>query len=305
MTEAAHRSAEGTTTGCPLSSFVQGYWRLADWQLSAQECLGFLRQHVELGITSVDHADIYGDYRCEELFGEALRLDPALRDQLQLVTKCGIQLLSSRFPQRRVKHYDTSAAHIERSVENSLKRLHTDRIELLLVHRPDPLLDADELATAFEHLRQSGKVLHFGVSNFTPAQFELLQSRLDRPLVTNQVEINPLNTGVLWDGTLDQLQMLRRQPMAWSCLAGGLIFGTDAGPAHRVRLALEQVAQELDAGADQAAYAWVLKLPSRPIPILGSGNIDRARSTLAAGALELSREQWFRILEASTTAEVP
>ncbi|MDW3189262.1 aldo/keto reductase, partial [Vibrio sp. Vb0932] len=168
--------------GPEFSELVQGYWRAADWGMTAQERLSFLKQHIELGITTVDHADIYGNYECEALFGEALALDKSVRDQIQIVTKCDINLCGDKTPERKINHYDTSSAHIYQSVNNSLERLNVDEIDVLLIHRPDVLMDADEVAEAFTELHKVGKVKHFGVSNFTPRQFELLQSRLGKPL---------------------------------------------------------------------------------------------------------------------------
>lgn len=188
--------------GPELSELVQGYWRLAEWNMTPQQRLTFLKQHIELGISTVDHADIYGNYQCETLFGEALALEPSLREQIEIVTKCDIKLCSDRFPERKINHYDTSAAHIYQSVNHSLERLGVNEIDVLLIHRPDVLMNADEVAEAFSELHKVGKVKHFGVSNFSPAQFDLLQSRLGKLLVTNQVEINPLNfewhTMALW-----------------------------------------------------------------------------------------------------------
>lgn len=297
---------EAAPGGFQLSGFIQGYWRLAEWNMSAQQRLDFLKQHLALGITSVDHADIYGGYSCEQLFGEALALEPALRQQLEIVTKCDIKLLSAKYPERTVKHYDTSAAHIAYSVDNSLQNLGTDYLDLLLIHRPDPLMNADEVADAFVQLKQSGKVRHFGVSNFTPYQFDLLQSRLAFPLVTNQVEVNPANIFALHDGTLDQMQMKRIRPMIWSALGGGSIFTAQTEQAHRLRTVLSNVSDELGgASLDQVIYAWLLKLPCQPLPIIGSGNIDRVRSAVAATELSLTREQWFCIWEAAAGHEVP
>lgn len=295
-----------TENGMPMSEMVQGYWRMADWGMTPQQRLSFLKQHVELGITSVDHADIYGNYSCEQLFGEALVLDPSMRAHIQIITKCDIMLLSDRFPERRVKYYDTSAAHIIASAEASLKNLQTDYLDLLLIHRPDPLMNADEVAQAFEQLKKSGKVHHFGVSNFAPAQFDLLQSRMDDPLVTNQIEVNPINLSVLHDGTLDHLQRLRIRPMIWSALAGGNIFKADSAQAKRLRAVLSEIAEETGAeGIEQVIYAWILQLPSKPLPIIGSGQIERVRTAVGAFRLTLSREQWFRIWQASTGHEVP
>ncbi|AEH35063.1 aldo/keto reductase family oxidoreductase [Vibrio anguillarum] len=292
--------------GPDFSELVQGYWRLADWGMTPQQRLTFLKQHIELGISTVDHADIYGNYQCEKLFGEALALEPALREQIQIVTKCDINLCGAKTPQRKINHYDTSSAHIYQSVNNSLERLGVSEIDLLLIHRPDALMDADEVAEAFSELRKVGKVKHFGVSNFSPRQFELLQSRLGKPLVTNQVEMNPLNFDVVHDGTLDHLQTQRIRPMAWSCLAGGEIFNGQTEQAQRVRSELEAIAQEIGADSiDQVIYAWVLRLPSKPLPIIGSGKINRVKAAIAALDLELTREQWYRVWVAAKGHGVP
>ncbi|MGR5517093.1 aldo/keto reductase [Vibrio harveyi] len=292
--------------GPEFSELVQGYWRAVDWGMTAQERLSFLKQHIELGITTVDHADIYGNYECEALFGEALALDKSVREQIQIVTKCDINLCGDKTPERKINHYDTSAAHIYQSVNNSLERLNVDEIDVLLIHRPDVLMDADEVAEAFSELHKVGKVKHFGVSNFTPRQFELLQSRLSKPLVTNQVEINPLNFEVAHDGTLDQMQTLRVRPMAWSCLGGGSIFTGDTEQAVRVRNELEMIREEVGANSiDEVIYTWVRRLPSKPMPIIGSGKIERVHSAVNALNIELTREQWYRVWVASKGHGVP
>ncbi len=292
--------------GPEFSELVQGYWRAVDWGMTAQERLSFLKQHIELGITTVDHADIYGNYECEALFGEALALDKSVREQIQIVTKCDINLCGDKTPERKINHYDTSAAHIYQSVNNSLERLNVDEIDVLLIHRPDVLMDADEVEEAFSELHKVGKVKHFGVSNFTPRQFELLQSRLSKPLVTNQVEINPLNFEVAHDGTLDQMQTLRVRPMAWSCLGGGSIFTGDTEQAVRVRNELEMIREEVGANSiDEVIYAWVRRLPSKPMPIIGSGKIERVHSAVNALNIELTREQWYRVWVASKGHGVP
>ena len=202
-----------------LSPVVAGAWRLADWNLSASERLRWIEENIALGITSFDHADIYGGYQVERLFGEALALAPGLRSRIQLISKCGIKLVSAARPGHAIKHYDTSAAHVRASVEATLAALRTDRLDLLLIHRPDSLLDADELGATFETLRNEGKVLQFGASNFTSSQFNLLNQRC--ALRTNQIELSPLHLDALHDGTLDQCQSLHIRPMAWSPLAGG------------------------------------------------------------------------------------
>lgn len=288
--------------GPEFSRFVMGYWRLMEWNFTPRQLVSFIEAHLDLGVTTVDHADIYGGYQCEAAFGEALKLAPHLRARMEMVTKCGIATTAK--PQHAIGHYITERDHIIHSAEQSLVNLATDYLDLLLIHRPDPLMDADEVAEAFLQLHQSGKVRHFGVSNFTPAQFSLLQSRLPFTLVTNQVEISPVHQPLLLDGTLDQLQQLRIRPMAWSCLGGGRIFSdADCQP---LRDELHQVATELNAeNIEQVIYAWVLRLPSAPLPIIGSGKIERVRSSLGAMKLQMSRQQWFRIRKAALGYDVP
>jgi len=293
-------------SGPQVSRLALGLWRVASWGLSDDELLDLVHGSLDLGITTFDHADIYGDYAAEEIFGRALALEPSLRHRLQLVTKCGIVLVSSRRPAHRMKHYDTGREHIVASAENSLRALGTDHLDLLLIHRPDPLLDAGEVAEAFQALQAAGKVLHFGVSNFTPWQFDLLASRLPMPLVTNQVELSLLNMEVLADGTVDQCQRLGISPMAWSPLAGGGLFDGDDARSLRVRRALQAVGRELGgAPADQVALAWILRHPARVVPVVGSGKLERIQSAAAAAGLHLSREQWFTLWAASAGQDVP
>ncbi len=288
--------------GPEFSRFVMGYWRLMDWNMSAQQLVSFIEEHLDLGVTTVDHADIYGGYQCEAAFGEALKRSPALRQRMEIVTKCGIATTAKA--EHALGHYITDRDHIISSAEQSLTNLATDYLDLLLIHRPDPLMDADEVAEAFLALHQSGKVRHFGVSNFTPAQFALLQSRLPFTLATNQVEISPVHQPLLLDGPLDQLQQLRIRPMAWSCLGGGRLFNDEA--FQPLRDELTQVAQELNAETiEQVVYAWILRLPSQPLPIIGSGKIERVRSALAAEQLAMTRQQWFRIRKAALGYDVP
>ncbi|EOC1326383.1 aldo/keto reductase family oxidoreductase [Cronobacter dublinensis] len=288
--------------GPTFSRLVMGYWRLMEWNYAPRDLVGFIEQHLELGITTVDHADIYGDYQCEAAFGEALRHAPHLREKMEIVTKCGIATTAK--PENAIGHYITDRAHIIHSAENSLRLLNTDVLDLLLIHRPDPLMDADEIAEAFLALHKSGKVRHFGVSNFTPAQFSLLQSRLPFTLATNQVEISPVHQPLLLDGTLDLLQQLRIRPMAWSCLGGGRLFSDERYAPLRAEL--QQVAEETGAETpEQVVYAWVMSLPSRPLPIIGSGKIERVKNAVGALSLELSRQQWFRIRKAALGYDVP
>ena len=292
--------------GPTFSRFVFGLWRLTDWGFSPQQRLTLTKQCLDLGITTFDQADIYGDYQSQPLWGEALALDPGLRSQLQIVTKCDIKLISSSFPSHQIAHYDTSREHIIASVEQSLKELRTDHIDVLLLHRPDPLMQADEVAESFQHLKDSGKVLHFGVSNFTPSQFSLLQDRLPFPLVTNQVECSVLEFGVMHDGTLDQAQQLRRAPMAWSPFGGGRLFTSTDEQSIRVRTCLQELSTELDnKPIDQVALSWLLMHPSNMLPVLGTGKIDRVTSAIQASDIPMTRQQWFKVWRASKGHDVP
>ena len=291
------------TRGPELSPVVAGAWRLGDWGWSAEQRLAWIQQCVDLGVTSFDHADIYGGYTVEALFGEALARAPGLRERLQLVGKCGIRLVAPARPEHRIKSYDTSAAHLRASVEASLRALRTDRLDLLLIHRPDPLLDADEVAGAVDALKRDGKVLHFGVSNFTAPQFELLASRT--PLATNQIELHPLHLAPLHDGTLDGLQRLRVRPMIWSPLAGGALLAGGDERARRVQAVLRDLAEAHRCTPATIAFAWLLRHPSRPVPVAGSRRVEALREALAARAVALSREDWTAVWQASTGHEVP
>lgn len=290
--------------GPRLSPIVAGAWRMADWGWSAAERLRWIEQCVELGVTSFDHADIYGGYAVETLFGEALaQASPSLRQRLQMVSKCGIKLVAPARPAHRIKHYDTSAAHIVASAEASLRALGVERLELLLIHRPDPLMDADEIASAFAALHDAGKVAHFGASNFTPAQFELLGSRV--PLATNQIELHPLQRAPLTDGTLDQLQRMRIRPMIWSPLAGGALLAGHGDGERRVQAALARVAERHGCAPATVAFAWLLRLPSRPVPVAGSRRIDALRDAVAALQIELDAQDWAEVWQAAAGHELP
>jgi predicted oxidoreductase len=292
--------------GPELSRIAAGMWRLDGWEHRGEKLADWIEEAVDLGVTTFDHADIYGGYICEGIFGEALALRPGLRDRIELVTKCGIRLPLDNDPGCTVKHYDTSREHIIKSVEGSLKKLNTDRIDLLLIHRPDPFMDPDETAAAFVSLRESGKVLHFGASNFTPSQFEMLQSRLDFPLVTDQVEISVLHTDPFDDGTVDLCQRRGISPMAWSPLAGGELFTSDEDRILRLRGELESICSENGIGSiARLALAWLMAHPAGIVPVIGTGKIERVRSAAEAADISLSRQDWFRILRASKGTDVP
>jgi predicted oxidoreductase len=271
--------------------------------LDAAGLAGWMSQALDLGITTFDHADIYGGYTVEAMFGAAFAQVPGLRDRLQIVTKCGIKLVSAQRPGHAIKSYDSSRAHVLASVDASLQALRTDRIDLLLLHRPDLLMDPEELGETFRHLLAAGKVLHFGVSNHTPGQLAMLRRR--HPLLTNQIEFSPLQMRALADGTLEQCVDLGLRPMLWSPLAGGRLLTANDEQTLRVRAVVQALGEAQGASVATMAYAWLMRHPSRPVPITGSGRIAALREAVAATAVRLSAEDWYRVWQASIGHEVP
>jgi predicted oxidoreductase len=283
-----------------MSAVALGFWRACDWNYTRQELASLIGNAHDVGITTFDHADIYGQYRAEALFGAAIEILDISRAEMQLITKVGIVEAPGQ-----LKIYDTGQAHIVSSVDRSLANLRTDYVDLLLLHRPDPLMDLDAVAQTFALLIEAGKVRHVGVSNFSPAQVEMLQSRLDLPLVTNQIELSLLEPSALFDGTLDHCQKNRLRPLAWSPLAGGKLFTSRQKRAQAVRAELAAIAGELGATVGQVALSWIISHPTQPIPILGTGQIDRIRAAIMAPHIELPRHDWFRLLKAARLADVP
>ncbi|MEH6938923.1 aldo/keto reductase [Bacillus sp. JJ664] len=289
-----------------FSQIIHGLWRLSEWNMSSEQLISFIEECIELDITTFDHADIYGGYTCEEIFGNALALKPELREKIQIVTKCGIKLKSSKFPDLKMNHYDTSKEHILMSVNNSLKNLQTDYIDLLLIHRPNPFMNPKEVAEAFNQLQKEGKVRHFGVSNFLPSQFNMLQKHLDMPLVTNQIEVSPMQLEHFEKGTVDLLLEKGVAPMIWSPLAGGQIFTSQSEAAVRVRSMLEEIGAEIGANSiDEVMYAWLLVHPSNMMPIVGSGKIERVKTAVESSKLSMTSEQWLRIYVAGMGHNLP
>lgn len=280
--------------GPEFSRIISGAWR---WHTVSPETIErLIHTSLNEGITTFDHADIYGDHSNEELFGRALKKDPGLRSKMELVTKCGIKFRSDKRPATWMKHYDTSKEHITWSVENSLKMLGTDHLDLLLIHRPDPLLNPTEVAEAFDQLKQQGKVLHFGVSNFTRPQFYMLQSHLPMPLVTNQIEISLSRTEPLFNGDLDLLMEERASAMAWSPLGGGKLVANDRE--------LFGKASKYNASYSQLSLAWLLKHPSNIFPVIGTTKPERISEAAKSIDINLDRQDWFEMLQWATGREV-
>jgi len=272
-------------------------------ELSAREVTNLIRKTYETGITSFDLADIYGDYTTESLFGEGWKNAGIEREEVQFITKCGIKAPQDTRPEYTVKHYDTSFDHIVWSAENSLKNIQTDYLDLLLIHRPDPLMNPHEIAEAFHKLKQDGKVLHFGVSNFTPSQFNLLNDVF--ALTTNQVEISLLHRAPFLDGTLDQCMRKGIHPMAWGPIAAGQFASKPFSEAKEVHELLETLAEKHNATPAQILTAWLLRHPSGIYPVMGTTRPKRLQQAMEATKIRLSREEWFAPWEAAAGEQVP
>lgn len=290
-----------------LSRIVFGVMNWGVWghNLSSSQMHKLIQQSIELGVTSFDHADIYGHYTTEATFGEAIKKQSSLRQQMQIVTKCGIKLTTENRPDYKIKSYDTSRGHILQSVENSLRNLHTDYIDLLLIHRPSPLMNYGEIAETFFDLKAAGKVRFFGVSNFTPQQFETMNSFYS--LSTNQVEASILHTNPLFDGTVDYSVSHRAKPipMAWSPLGGGKVFtDLENEQVQRIRKVAKTLGKKYNASLDQILLAWLMKHPSGICPVVGTARFERLKKAVEAVEIKLTHEEWFELLEASRGFEV-
>lgn len=273
-----------------LSQLVLGMWRIHT--LSKHELGDLINTALELGITSFDHADIYGGYSCEEAFGRWFKDQNIDREEVQLISKCGIKLVVDTKPEHRVKHYDTSTDHIIYSVETSLKKLNTDYLDLLLIHRPDPLMHPDEVGAAFDKLKAGGKVKQFGVSNFTSDQLDLLQESCGMPLLTNQIEISLFHNQPLFDGTLDRLMKRKIRPMAWSPLGGAKnIMGLTEKPE------VVAIAQKYEVSPGVLILSWLLQHPAGIIPVVGTMNTARLKAFPQAIHLTWDRQDWFYLLQ--------
>ena len=284
-----------------LSRIVYGMWRLGDDENTSPEHVrAKIDASLDQGITSFDQADIYGGYEAEEILGNALS-GTALRNKMEIVTKCDIIAPVGRYADARVKYYDTSRAHIMASVDHSLRLMGIDHIDLLLIHRPDPLMDHHETGAALDEVIASGKVRSVGVSNFRPYDWELLQSAMKNQLVTNQIELSVLAHDSFVNGDVAFHQRIGTPLMAWSPLAGGALF---SGDHPDVMSALSNVASQNNVDETAVAIAWLLAHPSRILPVLGTNSLERIKSMSAAFDVRMDRQTWYEIYTAALGREV-
>jgi predicted oxidoreductase len=284
-----------------FSRIIYGMWRVADdADTSPAHVEAKINAALDQGITTFDQADIYGGYVAEAVMGGALKASPSLRAKMEIVTKCDIVVDAGRHAGARVKHYDTSKAHINASVDASLMDMGIDHIDMLLVHRPDPFMDHVETGGALDALVASGKVGAIGVSNFKPWDWELLQSAMTNKLVTNQIEISLAEISPFTNGDLAFHQRLGTHLMAWSPLGGGSLMTGDGAVAQ----AMDKVAN--DHGVDRAAVAvaFLLAHPAKILPVMGTNNIDRIKGISDALKVNMDRQTWYQLYEAALGHEV-
>ena len=286
-----------------FSKIIAGTMSWGSWgrNFSATDMQRLVEKCVDLGVTSFDHADIYGGYTTESAFGTAFSKTAIVRSKVQFISKCGIQLVSPNRP-NKIKHYDCSKAYIIASAESSLKHLKTDYLDALLIHRPSPLMHPYEIVEAIQHLKKDGKISSFGVSNFTPSQVDLISSEV--AIDINQIEFSAVQHQALFNGSLDQLLKNKITPMAWAPL--GAVFSSESSAQKkRIIEQLDVLAQNYNATPDQLLLAWILKHPSGIHPVIGTTNLKRIEASVAAVSMNLTSEDWFKILEASQGHEVP
>lgn len=287
------------------STVIAGCMKWGQWgaRFSTENYLSMIHACLDEGVTTFDHADIYGHYTTEEEFGKALAKEPGLRNRMQLITKCGIKMVTPNRPDHAIKSYDTSAAHIRASLERSLANLHTDHVDLLLIHRPDPLMDPAEIATIIQELKKEGKLLHFGVSNFTPSQVSLLHRHI--PVEYHQFEVSVPHHTPFTDGTLDTCLRESIFPQSWSPLGGGrLTAEAEDDQSRRIVAAAEIIGRKYGVDFDQVLLAWLHQHPAGITPVLGTTRVERVKKALKAASLKLTREEWFMLLRASTGHDV-
>lgn len=282
---------------------IVGCMRWGVWgeSFTTQQYEQIIQQCLELDLTTFDHADIYGHYTTEADFGKALEGKSSLRDQIQIITKCGINMLTPNRPHHSIKSYDTSAAHIIQSVEQSLQNFHTDYLDTLLIHRPDLLMDVEEIAATITVLKEAGKIKSFGVSNFTTGQVALLNKYI--PVEVHQVEISATNLNAFDNGILDQCQMENIMAQSWSPMGNG-IFTESSEKNDRILSAAKELAQQYNCTVNQVLLSFLYAHPSQIVPIIGTTKLERIKEAKEAMHIELKRADFYKIWSASTGKEV-
>ena len=288
------------------SPVIAGCMRWGQWgaRMDIDTMQSMIEGCLSSGVDTFDHADIYGGlHATESSFGRVLAKHSSLREGMKIITKCGILLPDKKLGAPLIKHYNTSAAHIIHSVERSLRALHTDRIDLLLIHRPDPLMHPGEMAEAFYTLHKAGKVLHFGVSNFKATQLRLIYKHW--PVEINQLQVSIEHPHALFDGSTDTCMELGVQVQAWSPMGGGLINVNAEDERYRkIHAVAAMIAQQHNYDISQVLISWLMTHPLKIVPVVGSSKLERIQLAVEAVPIRLDREEWFMLLRASTGRDV-
>ena len=283
--------------GPKVSPAIYGFYRWDMHEVNANKMESIIDLCLELGINTFDHADIYGGYQCEEIFGEIIKNKRIKREDIVLFTKCGLVVPSPNDANVRVKYYDTSKDHILKSLENSLRKLRTDYIDIFLLNQLDPLSDLEETALTLQKLRESGKVKNIGVVNFSVFQHQLLSSYLRIPIVTNHIELNLLNTSAFDNGQIDYLKQKYMRPLATAPLAEGQIANSIEKKPLLIRRKLEELSSKYNANIESIAVAWIVKLGA--LPLIGTTNEQRIKNISRAFDIDLERQDWYDLYQAS------
>lgn len=285
----------------PFSKIIAGTMTWGVWgkNCSTSQMIELMNLCLESGISTFDHADIYGDYTTEEDFGKAFGESQIDRKDIQLISKCGIQMMSEK-RNNTIKHYEYSKEYIIASAEQSLQHLQTDYLDLLLLHRPSPLMQVDEIAEAVEKLKIEGKILDFGVSNFTPNQSNLIETKTK--INYNQIEFSVTHLNPMIDGSLDHMQTNRITPMCWSPL--GTVFRKEDEQSQRIRKVANELASKYDVSNDIILLAWILKHPAGILPVCGTSDKNRLARLMQATTIEMELQDWFSLWTASTGNDV-
>ncbi len=290
-------------SGPKVSPAIYGFWR---WSQEGNNTPAAMERIVnlclELGINTFDHADVYGSGKGEEIFGKVMAQKSFKREDIVLFSKCGLRLPDLEQPDVRIKHYDTSRENILRSVDNSLRNLRTDYIDIFLLDHLDPISNLAETAYTLDQLKSAGKIRNIGVANFTVFQHQLLAHYLKTPIVTNHIELNLLNTVAFDNGQLDYIKQKFMRPLVSAPLAGGRIeSGTDK-LAIELHQKLERIGAKYGANVESTAVAWLIKLGA--LPIIGSTNEQRIRNVVNAFSFELDKQDWYDLYASSQEASI-
>jgi predicted oxidoreductase len=284
-------------SGPKVSPAVYGFYRWQGSYVNEDKMSKIVNLCLELGINTFDHGDTYGDYMCEEVFGNVLKSNSIKRESVVLFTKCGINVPHISRPEYRVKHYDTSREHILNSLDNSLRKLRTDYIDVFLLNQLDPLSNLEETALTLEKLKESGKIKNVGVVNFSVFQHQLLSSYLRIPIVTNHIELNLLNTSAFDNGQVDYIKQKYMRPLATSPLAQGKIANSNEKIPLRIRGKLEEFAGKYNSHFESVAIAWLVKLGA--LPLIGTIDEQRIKNIAEAFKINLDRQDWYELYAVS------